>query len=66
MARTTGTKSVFGSKAGGKRYQGVVSIEGAKCFERVRKSLEKQHEMESVSDGDVMEHAARETAKRLK
>lgn len=54
--RGRGWPTVYQGKA--KRYQGSVTPEGAKAFERARATLMDLTKLMRVSDGDVMEFLA--------
>lgn len=57
---TIKTRSKFGPKAGGKRYQGVVTRKGASDFERGRRQFASvtSQKPSAASDGDTMEYLA--------
>jgi hypothetical protein len=62
MAKTprTGRPSIFRGKKGGTRVHGIVTPAGSIAFEQARKRLGKLvgHDVEDVSDGDVVEYLA--------
>ena len=64
----TGRRSLFRGKAGGSRYQGVLTPVGSREFESARKRLARLvgREAEGVSDADVMEFLARGEANSRK
>ena len=63
----TGRDSIFRDKAGGDRYQGIVTKTGAQRFEAARSRLAKlaNRDPERVSDADTIEYLARGDAETV-
>lgn len=55
-----GTATIYKPKAGGRRYQGIVTKVGSKAFEEARRRLKRLTGWpKRPSDGDTMEFLAR-------